>query len=157
MSVGPGSCEKPLPSTIDPSQSGRGVFINSPDTADGVAAVSVLTYDLLNDSTKKRDQVMAAAFCVPPDSQPNGFAVGVFDINTKCDESLYNRRVHGEQAGLVMAEAKDGLTFTIVASVTGSKTADLTVQLFSGSSMKPLDRKTESLVLYHPLTFHSLH
>lgn len=134
MYTASGSCEKPLPSTIDPTDFGCALFIT---TADGVGGI--LTYDLQNDSTKECDGKLAILFYFPEDSGLVIFAVEVIDINTKCDESLYEKIVQEKQAGFVRAEAKDSLTysgegFTIITTMTISKTADLKVQLFSGSS-----------------------
>ncbi|XP_044040340.1 bryoporin-like [Siniperca chuatsi] len=103
-----GSCAKALPPTLSPSESGSALFIKTPDTACG--SVGVLTYDLQNASTEKCDGKMAVMFSVPYDFNvySNWYAVGVFDENKVCDNSLYEEMYHNAENGFVRGQAKDG-------------------------------------------------
>ncbi|XP_038566057.1 DELTA-sagatoxin-Srs1a-like [Micropterus salmoides] len=129
-----GSYEKPLPPTLGPSESCSALFIKTPSTACG--AVGVFTYELQNKSTKKCDGKMAVMYSVPYDFNfySNYYAMGVFDVNTKCDYDLYKEMYYGAGAVFVRREAKDSLTYkgkdvTITATMSDSYTPVIKVQV----------------------------
>lgn len=133
-----GIYEKPLPPTLGPSESCSALFVKTPHGARG--AVGVLTYDLQNES-KKCDGKMAVMFSIPYDYfwYRNWYGVGVYDINTKCDKSLFHEMYYNTEKGFVRAEAKDSLTYrgedvNIAVTMSDSCTPVIKVQVSSGSS-----------------------
>ncbi|XP_038565998.1 DELTA-sagatoxin-Srs1a-like [Micropterus salmoides] len=134
-----GIYEKSLPPSLGPSESGSGRFIKTANTACG--AVGVLTYDLQNDSTEKCDGKLAVMYSVPYDYNVyyNWFAVGVFDVNTDCDYSLYHEMYYGAERGFARGNAKDKLTYTgkdvtIKATMTDRTISLIKVQVFPASA-----------------------
>ncbi|XP_045897287.1 DELTA-sagatoxin-Srs1a-like [Micropterus dolomieu] len=129
-----GIYEKPLSPTLGPSESGSALFIKTSNTACG--AVGVFTYDLQNKSTEKCDGKMAVMYSVPYDYNfySNMYAVGVFDVDTKCDYDLYKEMYYGAGSMFVRGKAKDSLTYkgkdvTIRATMSDSKTSVIKVQV----------------------------
>ncbi|KAK2833831.1 hypothetical protein Q5P01_017720 [Channa striata] len=130
-----GSCEKPLPATLGASRSGSGLFIKTPHTARG--SVGVFTYDLCKNSEHQNSGKMAVMFSNPYDFNlyANWFAVGVFDVDKRCDYDLYREMYYSEERGFVRGEAKCGsLTYesdvvTIRATMSDSYTPVVTVQV----------------------------
>ncbi len=80
---------------------------------------------------------MAVMFSVPFDFNlySNWYAVGVFDVYTKCDHSLFKDMYYSAERGFVRAKAKDSaLTFrgeavTIRATMSDSYTPVIKVQV----------------------------
>ncbi|XP_035533249.1 DELTA-thalatoxin-Avl1a-like [Morone saxatilis] len=130
-----GFCEKPMPPTISPSESGSALFIKTPKTACG--SVGVLTYDLQKGSTQQYDGKLAIMFSNPYDFNlySNWFAVGIFDMNKQCDENLYKEMYNKPEKKFVRGKAKDlslthkGETVTVRATMSDSYTPVIKVQV----------------------------
>ncbi|XP_026201054.1 DELTA-sagatoxin-Srs1a-like [Anabas testudineus] len=108
-----GSCSTPFPAEIGPFDSGIAVFEKTAGTSCG--SVGVVTYDLLNKSTQEKPGKLAIMFSNPFNFNffSNLFAVGVFNMSTKCDYDLYRKMYYEADGGYVRGAARDGgLTYT---------------------------------------------
>uniref|UniRef100_A0AAQ6IKF4 Uncharacterized protein n=1 Tax=Anabas testudineus TaxID=64144 RepID=A0AAQ6IKF4_ANATE len=130
-----GSLNTPFPDEIGPSESGISVFTKTAGTF--CRSVGVVTYDLLKNSTEENQGKLAIMFSNPFDFNlySNLFAVGVLDINTKCDYDLYTKMYYEAEGGYLRRAARDGgLTYTservtITATMTDTYEPDLRVQV----------------------------
>ncbi|XP_034063695.1 DELTA-sagatoxin-Srs1a-like [Gymnodraco acuticeps] len=106
-----GYCDTPLPPTVAPGASGKALFIKTPDTATG--CVGVVTYDLLNKDENQAAGKIAVMFSVPYDFglYNNWYALGVFDMSTKCDYGLYQKMYYDKQTTFSRQTA-DGSSLT---------------------------------------------
>lgn len=95
MYIYTGNCASPLPPTVAPGATGKALFTKFETTTTG--CVGVVLYDLLNGDEKQATEEIAVMFSVPFDFNvfQNWYAVGVFDLNTQCDEALYNLMYYG--------------------------------------------------------------
>ncbi|XP_040917647.1 DELTA-sagatoxin-Srs1a-like [Toxotes jaculatrix] len=125
-----GSCEKPLPPTLGPSESGSALFIKTPHTACG--SVGVFTYDLLSESTRQYRGRVAVMFSVPYDFNlySNWYAVGVFGLDMHCDKHLYEMMYYNAERGFVRGKAK-GPSLT-------HKGNDVTIRATMSDSYQPV-------------------
>ncbi|XP_032364456.1 DELTA-thalatoxin-Avl1b [Etheostoma spectabile] len=132
-----GFCKSPLAPTLGPSESSRALFTKTAFSARG--AVGVFTYDLQNKSKEDCLEKVAVLFSVPYDyiQYCNLYAVGVFDQDTRCDESLFDEMCYSthQQAVFVRGKAKDtglahkGGRVTVRATMSDSATSVLKVQV----------------------------
>ncbi|XP_067332503.1 DELTA-sagatoxin-Srs1a-like isoform X1 [Channa argus] len=130
-----GSCDKPLPPTLSPTESGSALFIKTPHTACG--SVGVFTYDLHNKATATYDGRVAVMFSVPYDFNlySNWYAVGVFGVEKHCDKHLYEAMYYNAERGFVRGKAKGpslthrGAVVTIRATMSDSYQPVLKVQV----------------------------
>ncbi|XP_022607890.1 DELTA-actitoxin-Aeq1b-like isoform X2 [Seriola dumerili] len=130
-----GSCDAPFPPTLGPSESGGALFVKSPHAACG--SVGVFTYDLLSESTQQYRGRVAVMFSVPYDFNlySSWFAVGVFGLDTHCDQHLYETMYYNTERGFVRGKAKGpslshrGSHVTVRATMSDSYRAVLKVQV----------------------------
>uniref|UniRef100_A0A8P4GKI9 DELTA-sagatoxin-Srs1a-like n=1 Tax=Dicentrarchus labrax TaxID=13489 RepID=A0A8P4GKI9_DICLA len=129
-----GFCQKPPPPTLRPSESGSAMFHKTPFSVCG--SVGVLTYDLQNESTQQYDGKLAVMFSVPFDymSYRNWFGVGIFDMNTKCDYSLFDEMYNKPETTFVRHQANfkliyKGKAVTIRATMSDSSKAVIKVEV----------------------------
>ncbi|XP_026202360.1 bryoporin-like [Anabas testudineus] len=101
-----GRCDKPLPPSLSPSESGSALFIKTPHTACG--SVGVFTYDLHNESADKSEGRIAVMFSVPYDFNfySNWYAVGVFGLDKQCGKHLFEEMYNYTERGFVRGKAK---------------------------------------------------
>ncbi|XP_051249636.1 DELTA-thalatoxin-Avl1a-like [Dicentrarchus labrax] len=133
--INSGSCAIPPPPTLSPSESGSFLFIKTPNTACG--SVGVLTYDLHDEASHRSDGKLAIMFSNPYDFNlySNWFAVGIFDMDTKCDYSLFDEMYNKPQTKFVRGQAKDlsliykGETVTVRATMSDNDTPVMKVQV----------------------------
>ncbi|CAB1452056.1 unnamed protein product [Pleuronectes platessa] len=106
MYIKHGRCRKPLPPTISQSSSGEVEFTKTPNTACGSAGI--VTYELLQTSTKDTTEQIAVLFKVPFDLnlKSNEFAVGVFDIGRNCNHGLFQDMSKNKGKAFVRTKAK---------------------------------------------------
>ncbi|XP_072224854.1 DELTA-actitoxin-Aas1a-like [Leuresthes tenuis] len=85
-----GNCEVPLPPTLGPSETGTALFIKAPHTACG--SVGILTYDLLQESSRQFRGRMAVMFSVPYDFvlYSSWYGVGVLGRDMLCNKELFS-------------------------------------------------------------------
>uniref|UniRef100_A0A8C6SHE7 Uncharacterized protein n=1 Tax=Neogobius melanostomus TaxID=47308 RepID=A0A8C6SHE7_9GOBI len=85
-----GLCAEPLPPTIKPDSSGKGLFSKTPHAPRGSGGV--FTYDLYNTDKKKCEGRMAVLYKVPYDLNLRSiiFAIGIMDMATECDKHLFH-------------------------------------------------------------------
>jgi len=129
-----GGCSDYTPN-IASLTSGSLLFCKTPHTARG--SVGVITYKLLNNSTKKSSKKIAVMFSVPYDFNlySNWFAVGIFDKYKQCDYDLYCKMYYETDIAFKRGKAKDGrLTYegnevTIVARMTDTYQPVIKVQV----------------------------
>lgn len=83
-----GHCHSPPQPTVRPQKTEVCNFGKTSAKATG--AVGVLTYDIMERNNVVKEKI-AIMFSVPYDYNlyKNWVAVGIYDIGTKCDESLY--------------------------------------------------------------------
>uniref|UniRef100_A0A669ECU3 Actinoporin-like protein n=1 Tax=Oreochromis niloticus TaxID=8128 RepID=A0A669ECU3_ORENI len=130
-----GLCQIPLPTKLEPFESGNALFSKIGGTARGT--VGVFTYDLYDQSTNRADKKIGVMFSVPFDYglYCNWYAVGVFGRTTNCDYDLYRKMYHNPERGFVRGKA-DGhdlthtdINVTIKVSMTNLSVATLKVEV----------------------------
>nr|XP_019960013.1 PREDICTED: DELTA-sagatoxin-Srs1a-like [Paralichthys olivaceus] len=135
MYIKRGFCRKPLPPTISQSSPGEVEFTKTPNTACG--SVGIVTYDLLNTSTKDTTEQIAVLFKVPFDRniKSNEFAVGVFDISRNCNHGLFQDMSKNKGKAFVRGKAKGGAlthkgqNVTVMATMSDCHTPVIRVQV----------------------------
>lgn len=101
-----GNCHSPPQPTVRPLKTEVCNFSKTSAKASG--AVGVLTYDLFERNSKGAKESIAIMFSVPYDYNlyQNWVAVGIYDKDKECDESLYKEMYYNkEQQSFVWAEA----------------------------------------------------
>ncbi|CAL9693612.1 unnamed protein product [Knipowitschia caucasica] len=100
-----GVCKTPLTLSIKPSSCGEGLFTKSPYGLRGAAGV--LTYNLYDPDTNQYLGKMAALYKVPFDLNLKSivFAIGFFEMDTKCDKRLFESMFSKTEDTFVRAKA----------------------------------------------------
>lgn len=122
----------PLAPTVGSSERDISTFTKTYGKARG--AVGVFTYELFNPS-KKHTEIMAVMFSVPFDYNlySNWFAVGIFNKDKSCDDTLYDEMYNCGQRKCVRANgssiAYKSHHVTIKASTSNSGCAVVKVEV----------------------------
>lgn len=130
-----GKCCDPLPPSIGPAKSGEASFKNNPIKSNG--AVGVITYDLLDTSTRTSSQKLAVFFKVPfnQTQSPCAYALGVVDAATECDLELCTEMSKGTTEKFVRGKAKgecltlEGKALTVRGTMSKGRGAVMKVEL----------------------------
>ncbi|XP_078017569.1 uncharacterized protein LOC144458616 [Epinephelus lanceolatus] len=130
-----GRCLIPFPPTIQPSATGEAKFAKIPKKACG--SVGIFTFDLFNNATKQCTEKIAVMYKVPFNlkAKSNAYAVGVFDINTECNNELFFEMSKKTNTTFVRGLAKGpslthkGDTVTIAATMSDCHTPYMKVEV----------------------------
>lgn len=127
----------PFPPTIQLSAEGEAQFVKRSSRLKG--AVSIITYDLCNSSSKEAAAKIAIMSKVPLKQKPNQCGLGVFDIGTECNRDLFHEMSKNSGTTFVRGPAKGpNLTYksesvTIMATMSKGITASVKVQVKKNS------------------------
>ena len=127
---------RPLEPTVGPSKRDVSTFTKTAGKARG--AVGVFTYELFNPSNNNETEIIAVMFSVPFDYNlySNWFAVGIFNRDKSCDQTLYDEMYYSTERTFARGVA-DGSSITykgdyvtIKASMSNSGRAVMKVEVF---------------------------